>query len=146
MLYFAYGSNLNMEQMRWRCPDAEPLRDWVLPDYRLIFRGVADIEERKDGVVHGGLWRITDACERALDVYEGVENGLYRKIYFDDLICAESGDTTSERVLTYVMNRANYDMPSAAYYDTIAAGYADFDLPPHKLANACLHTQRESMS
>ena len=37
--YIAYGSNLNYEQMRWRCPDAKVIGTSVIPDYRLIFRG-----------------------------------------------------------------------------------------------------------
>ena len=29
-----------------------------------------------------GLWEISDACEKALDIYEGFPH-LYRKLYFD---------------------------------------------------------------
>ncbi len=43
-IYFAYGSNLNRAEMGIRCPDAEPLVPAELVDWRLTFRGVADIE------------------------------------------------------------------------------------------------------
>ena len=37
-LYFAYGSNLNLDQMARRCPDAEPVGRVRLDGYRLAFR------------------------------------------------------------------------------------------------------------
>ena len=39
--YFAYGSNMNLGQMRFRCPDAEVVGNVRLEDYRLAFRGRA---------------------------------------------------------------------------------------------------------
>ena len=44
MLYFAYGSNLNLHQMLGRCPAAKPLGRFDLDDARLVFCGVADVE------------------------------------------------------------------------------------------------------
>lgn len=37
--YIAYGSNLNIRQMRMRCPDARALGTGVLENYRLLFKG-----------------------------------------------------------------------------------------------------------
>ena len=37
--YIAYGSNLNTEQMEFRCPTARPLGTAILRDRRLSFRG-----------------------------------------------------------------------------------------------------------
>ena len=34
-LYFAYGSNMNLDQMEFRCPDAEVAGNVRLEDYRL---------------------------------------------------------------------------------------------------------------
>ena len=39
--YFAYGSNMNLEQMKYRCPAAEVVENVRLEDYRLAFRGKA---------------------------------------------------------------------------------------------------------
>ena len=33
-LYFAYGSNINLDQMRYRCPDASVYGQAVLDNYR----------------------------------------------------------------------------------------------------------------
>ena len=38
-LYFAYGSNINLDQMRYRCPDATVYGQAVLDNYDLRFRG-----------------------------------------------------------------------------------------------------------
>ena len=38
-LYFAYGSNINLTQMEYRCPDATPLVPVMLHGYELTFRG-----------------------------------------------------------------------------------------------------------
>ena len=80
-LYFAYGANLNVEHMEYRCPKAKPICTMNLPEWRLVFRNVADIEPAKGQSVSGLLWTITDDCEKALDIFEGYPH-LYRKEYF----------------------------------------------------------------
>ena len=42
--YFAYGINLNHSSMHSLCPFAVPIGKYELPDHRLVFRGVADVE------------------------------------------------------------------------------------------------------
>ncbi len=38
-LYFAYGSNINLEQMEYRCPAAKAVGPVILENYELLFRG-----------------------------------------------------------------------------------------------------------
>ena len=63
-LYFAYGSNMNLNQMAFRCPDAEVVESVRLEGYRLAFRtngggnGVATILPEEGSYVDGVLWRI----------------------------------------------------------------------------------------
>lgn len=49
MIYLAYGSNMNIEQMAYRCPKAKLLGTAVLENDRLMFkrkrRPVATIEK-----------------------------------------------------------------------------------------------------
>ena len=45
-LYFAYGSNINLDQMAHRCPDATPVGPVMLENYELLFRGMTN---------HGGV-------------------------------------------------------------------------------------------
>jgi hypothetical protein len=120
MLYLAYGSNLNVEQMKWRCPDATPVKGLAIDKYKLVFKYFADIEKDDDSILYAGLWDITPKCEESLDHYEGVDNQLYFKRYF-----RYKGDP----VLYYKMNNYKIEKPSRSYVQTIAKGYKDFSLP-----------------
>lgn len=130
MLYFAYGSNLNMSQMGQRCPQAKPLGAAYFPNWRLVFRGVADIEYTTDNnsLLPVGIWDVTDQCLNALDAYEGVESGLYRRVDINGM-------------LTYRMNSKGIHQPSSFYFDIIKLGYEDFDLDQSMLYEA-LHETR----
>ena len=127
MLYYAYGSNLNQEQMLLRCPNATPIKRIKLHDYKLVFRGVADIQESTGSYVDGALWNITDECEIELDRYEGVDSGLYSKLYFD---------YKDDEVLVYKMNDRSIMPPGDYYVHIIKQGYVDFGIPFDSLDNA----------
>jgi inosine/xanthosine triphosphate pyrophosphatase family protein len=131
-LYFAYGSNLNKDQMHMRCPDAKPLGKLLLANWRLVFRGVADIEPCEGYILPVGLWSITDKCELALDVYEGYPR-LYSKRYLN---------IKGERYMTYTMNRQGITRPNKGYEQTIRDGYNDFMLPLGFLDEAVQHAMK----
>jgi hypothetical protein len=82
-LYFAYGSNMDKEQMRRRCPGAEIAGVASLRDYRFIInnRGYATLLPAPGSEVPGVLWRLQPSDEAALDCYEGYPAGLYDKGY-----------------------------------------------------------------
>lgn len=67
--YFAYGSNMDLAQMRRRCPAAELWGAATLPDwrFRINARGVATIVPEVGSRVHGLAWRLTPADEVELD-------------------------------------------------------------------------------
>jgi gamma-glutamylcyclotransferase (GGCT)/AIG2-like uncharacterized protein YtfP len=133
ILYFAYGSNLNKRQMFERCPSASPVRTHELLGWKLIFRGTADIVPSFGNTVMGGLYRITRTDEMALDRYEGVGRGRYRRKHF--LI-------GRQWVLTYVMNSSiSAEAPSAEYIALIEQGYQDWNLPINRLALTCAHAR-----
>lgn len=142
-LYWAYGSNLNKQQMLHRCPAAVPLEALTVENLILRFRGVADVAYRTGARCEGALWAITRECEKALDEYEGVGpagfSGLYRKCYFDYLD-PETGET--HKVLYYKMNRHGIMPPSEGYLDCIIEGYADFDIDTRRLRKAVEHSWR----
>jgi gamma-glutamylcyclotransferase (GGCT)/AIG2-like uncharacterized protein YtfP len=132
-LYFAYGSNLNIEQMGFRCGDAEPVRTLALRDWRLVFRGVADIEPSKGDTVQGALWRVSAADEAALDIYEGIEHGLYRKVLF-------TLNDSDEHCFMYLMNSKRVGVPTERYFQTIEQGFADWELDTTTLYDALLRS------
>ena len=59
--YFAYGSNLNFEQMAYRCPEAAVVGIAKLDGYELAFRrGYLTNLPKEDASVEGLIWSITD--------------------------------------------------------------------------------------
>ena len=126
MIYVAYGSNLNKAQMAMRCPKAVCLGPWMLTDWRLVFRGVADIIPERGMVCHVGLWRITDEGEEALDRYEGYPH-LYGKTYWQG---------EGEPMMAYIMNSTGVSMPPSGYLESISEGYDDFGLPKSYIGEA----------
>lgn len=130
-LYMAYGSNLSMEAMAHRCPRAVPYGTSRIRDMKLVFRHVADVTDAPGLSVPVGVWKITPQCERALDGYEGVKGGLYRKIY---VTLPGHGP-----VLVYKMNDNGIMPPSRFYLDIIRQGYEDFGLDVTYLDAAVHH-------
>ena len=59
-LYFAYGSNINLDQMSYRCPDASVMGPVTLEGWELLFRrgGFATIAPKEGEQVQGLLWSI----------------------------------------------------------------------------------------
>jgi gamma-glutamylcyclotransferase (GGCT)/AIG2-like uncharacterized protein YtfP len=137
-LYVAYGSNLHLKQMSYRCPTAKVVGTSVLAGMRLLFRGghgsaVATVEPYEGGSVPVLVWAITPADEAALDRYEGFPY-LYRK----ETVTVELNGADTE-AMVYIMNEngngGDYDyrplnQPNAGYYTTILDGYkaAGFDI------------------
>lgn len=117
MLYFAYGANTNIGNMAQRCPDAYKIGNYLLQDYELVFKGVADINYVEGSAVQGVVWQITDKCEAALDIYEGYPH-LYRKEYVRIFI-----NDQPIYLMFYKMWRHKLAPPSRGYFNTIKDGY-----------------------
>ena len=65
--YLAYGSNLNINQMRMRCPDSKVVSKGFINDYELLFKGsltgaYLTIEEKKGGLHAGQLRAHIQLC------------------------------------------------------------------------------------
>ena len=122
MLYFAYGSNLNLFQMKRRCKDSVFLKKYELKGYRLNFRSkyrAADIEKSKNTIVPGALFEISKSDEKKLDVYEDYPN-LYKKLYFTYY---------NKTVMTYIMvNKTEFRYPTERYLNVVKRGYKDCKL------------------
>ncbi len=82
--YIAYGSNLNVRQMRMRCPNATILGTANLTGWELLFKGsktgsYLTIEECENGTIPVVIWEVTESDEAALDRYEGFPTFYYKK-------------------------------------------------------------------
>ncbi|PHH65264.1 hypothetical protein CDD81_3123 [Ophiocordyceps australis] len=80
-LYFAYGSNLHMKQMKRRCPNSRYIGRARLCNYRwqINERGFANIVETPGRCVDGLVYEIDQKDEAKLDINEGVAKKAYEK-------------------------------------------------------------------
>lgn len=78
--YFAYGSNMDVDQMKCRCPDAKALDVAVLVGctFRINRYGMATVVPSTSRV-HGLLWEISASDENSLSRYEGEATEFYLK-------------------------------------------------------------------
>ena len=133
MLYFAYGSNLNLFQMKRRCKDSIFLKKINLKDFRLTFRSkyrAADIEPKKNSIVPGGLFEISKSDEKKLDVYEDFPI-LYKKHYFYYY---------GKKVMTYTMvKKSVFKYPTEKYLNIVKKGYKNCRLDNKFLNKALLN-------
>lgn len=128
-LYFAYGANMSLDSMGQRCPQAEPVGPAYLNNWQLVLTDHATVMPAPGERVPGALWRITNECERNLDVFEGWPT-YYRK---------ETVKIRGNEVMIYVMNDPDpYGHPSDYYVELLRDGYRDWDLP-HDALNKSLN-------
>ena len=135
--YLAYGSNLHLQQMSDRCKDAKAIAPIHLPNFRLVFRSVADIEQHEGSVVHGAVYEISEADERALDRYEGYPT-MYRKEF---IVAKLRGEAIT--IMYYTMNNDRISPPPSGYYDTIDTGFENWKLDKKHLVAALDHSHEE---
>lgn len=141
--YLAYGSNLNVGQMRYRCPSATVYGTANLAGYELLYKGsrtgsYLTIEEKPGGIVPVAVWRVTKADEAALDRYEGYPAFYYKK----DVIVR-----VGRRIITafvYIMHEERpLGIPTAYYVNTCTIGYKTFGFNTKYLDEA-LRKSREA--
>ena len=141
-LYFAYGSNINLDQMAYRCPDAQVVGPVTLENYELLFRrgGFATIGPKEGETVTGLLWSITRACEQSLDHYEG-----YPRFYDKQMVTVRDSEGRSLSAMVYIMDARFREpmLPSSSYYCGILEGYRQNGLPVAELKKAWDHAVQE---
>lgn len=141
--YIAYGSNMHLEQMTYRCPNATVCGTGILNGWRLVFKGsktgaYATIEKCEKSIVPVVIWEITPLCERSLDIYEG-----YPKFYHKEHLVVQSnlGDI---RGMAYIMDkRCRPGRPSSRYVETVWQGYVDNDIDTAILYEALAYNEIE---
>ncbi len=143
-LYAAYGSNLDPDQMRLRCPHSPFSGTGWVEGWRLTFGGedlgwegaLATLVEAPGSHVFVGLYDVTPADVQQLDSWEGADTGLYRKIR----VRVETLDG-ARIAWVYVLDSYEGGLPSARYLGVLAqaaekAGAPD-DYVAELLARPC---------
>jgi len=135
--YLAYGSNLNVEQMKKRCRDSNIVGTTILNDYRLVYKGLEDnyayltIEKSKGDFVPLGIYEVSFIDEIFLNYYEGYPNFYYKEYFPVDV------NGNKEKAYIYIMNQNyEYHLPSQDYINTCMCGYEDFGFDKKILEDA----------
>ncbi len=124
--YLAYGSNLNVQQMKHRCPGAKPIGTAWIKDYQLLFKGsktgsYLTIEKAEKSKVPVAVWEVSEADERRLDLYEGCPN-FYYKTEMEVAV-----NRRKIKAFVYIMHEERQlGIPSSHYVRTCIQGYRDF--------------------
>ena len=122
MKYIAYGSNMSIEQMAFRCPTASVVGVGYLEDYKLEFYLHATVEPSNDGGrVPVVVWEIMPQDEKSLDVYEG-----FPSYYIKQTATVRLSDGEEIVGLIYVMNKFRDMPPTREYVDVIEKAYRRF--------------------
>jgi len=140
-LYFAYGSNLSLEQMRERIGSKpKVIIGAYLENHRLGFTlyskltwkgGVADIVPEAGSKVWGAIYELTEKQLDKIDHYEGYKKGRDPKENFYNQMHVEVVDKkgVKQSCLTYQAmvedekkRKYLYHRPSEKYYEVIRKG------------------------
>ena len=125
MKYIAYGSNMSIEQMKRRCPDARLIGTGRVIGAQLEFYLHATVEEsRTQGAyVPVAVWDISDVDEKRLDRYEGYPSYYIKKEWPVDM---DDGSTLTGMI--YLMAYKRNAPPEAGYYRGIREAYEELGL------------------
>jgi gamma-glutamylcyclotransferase (GGCT)/AIG2-like uncharacterized protein YtfP len=135
--YFAYGSNLSLDQKIARSGDIRSALSCFLRNYRLAFNKksykndevFANIIPATGEIVWGVAYLCNNEALRKMDICEGVAGGHYERFEVEVL----TTDEDKLRAVTYV---AGYEFltdekqPTADYLNKIISGAQQHKLPP----------------
>jgi gamma-glutamylcyclotransferase (GGCT)/AIG2-like uncharacterized protein YtfP len=129
VFYFAYGMNLDPSYMAGDMHERGPA---TLANWKLVFRGLANVEPASTEYVLGALWEIDEAGLRRLDRREGYIPDSTTNLYDRVTVLVDNGDEQVEAIM-YVMADAtrawrNVQPPDEFYLEIIHTGYKHFHL------------------
>ena len=122
--YLAYGSNLNIRQMRMRCPSARIIGTAAIQDYELLFKGsqtgaYLTIEPKVGARVPVAVWSVTNEDEDALDRNEVFPNFYYKAEMKLPIVGIKSGTVRIRDTFVYIMHEDRpLGVPSEFYVRT----------------------------
>jgi hypothetical protein len=125
-LYFAYGSNMNVEAMARRCPRSKALGLARLERHRLAVmrEGWLTAARNPSSAVHGVLWDLALSDISALDRHESLTLGLYVKL--TQAVIAERG---AKRAIVYFGANVGPGVLRPAYIAEVLAAARFWPLP-----------------
>ena len=144
--YIAYGSNLSVEQMAIRCPDARIVGMAALKDWKLVFKFHADIVPCEDRVVPVLVWEISERDEQNLDLYEGFPHYYTKRDLEITMTDLDGKNPQQITAMVYTMTGTHQTLrqPNRSYYKVLEEGYRRFGFNPYQLELA-LNEAKEAM-
>lgn len=148
--YIAYGSNLNIPQMRMRCPGARIIGTSVIEDYQLLFKGsktgsYLTIEPKEGATVPVAVWEVTEQDELSLDRYEGYPNFYYKTEMILDIKGIRTGKIRRRQAFVYIMHEEReLGIPSWFYVNICLDGYRAFGFDEQYIFDAIEVSRRDS--
>lgn len=149
--YIAYGSNLNVEQMRYRCPDSRIIGTATLDGWTLLFKGsktgsYLTIEPKEGSSVPVAVWEVSHQDELNLDRYEGFPNFYYKTDLDVYITGIRTGKTRHRRCFVYIMHEDRpLGQPTEYYLQVCARGYRFFNFDINRLIQAVYESQEETI-
>jgi gamma-glutamylcyclotransferase (GGCT)/AIG2-like uncharacterized protein YtfP len=129
-LYFAYGANMERAAMRKRCGGAQALGPALLRGWRYVIAdGYGSVTPAAGMHVFGVLWRLTPRDLAALNIFESLDSGLYRRV----MLTVEVGGQKA-RALVYVGRGGGRRRPMPGYQERIVAAAEEWRLPKRYIA------------
>lgn len=133
MYYFAYGSNMNHNQMKERCPSSIFIKSVFLKDHKFVYDGNSDIRKGAVGnviespgeIVWGGLFEINNTDLAALDYYEGYNRGNYDR----RLLSVLSDNDNRYSAFVYLRTGKKRGEPGEEYRKIVIQGARNCLLP-----------------
>jgi gamma-glutamylcyclotransferase (GGCT)/AIG2-like uncharacterized protein YtfP len=134
-LCFAYGANMERAAMRRRCPGAFPLGPALLRGWRyVIVGGYGSVEPAAGMGVFGVLWRLAPRDLAALNAFESLDSGLYRRV----MLTVEFHEERV-RALVYIGRRRGSGRPKPGYQERLVAAAQEWRLPERYVAELRRH-------
>ena len=148
MKYIAYGSNMNLKQMKIRCPKSKVAGVGYIKGWKLYFNTYADIKYtgNKEDITPVVIWDIAKEDWATLDSYEGYPNYYTKEVIKTHFINGNGKVIKTEKCIAYVMTdiRGNqYDRPFDSYVDGILVGYLQHNINFEKLFEALDYSERQ---
>jgi hypothetical protein len=130
-LYFAYGSNMDVNAMGRRCPRSRALGLARLERHRLAVmrEGWLTAVRNPSSAVHGVLWDLALSDIAALDRHENLSQGLYVKL--TQAVIAERGP---KQAIVYFGVNAGPGAARPAYLAEVLAAARSWPLPVEGVA------------
>jgi len=127
--YFAFGSNMDKQQMEDRDVEFSDMQKGIMRDWKLVFNkrkwkedgvGFANIVPEFGSTVEGIIYKINENTIQTLDDQEGVPKAYHKKT-----MLVENSNKEFVDCIVYIANHSrtdNYIKPKKEYLDRLLKG------------------------